>query len=522
MQLPNSPFKILALAPFTMDSSLPWFQAPVCVDRHTLDDAMQAVNITGYLNLESGICPARGLELRYDTFKSLHPDGMAKTIPHIARLMAAKEFILQARKKGERAGQILEQLHQKWPDLPPIDLKDRAPQPNKSKSSSSLDNLLDMVALPGGDQGQKPAPKEETRQIDTLLENIFNAIFQLPAFGKMEAAWRGLRLLLQQGGGQTNVQVEIVPIHTDTLETTLDAIAPLIMDQLPSAVLLDIPFDNTALAMERLAKTAQWAATLMVPVIAWIPAAFFQIGEWEALSALPFLPNHTAQTSYAKYQKLRRSAEGNWISLACNRFLIRYPYGLENRPRSVVFNEASLPWTSPVWAVATLIAQSVRHTGWPTHLTRSKQINIQDLALHGTKNPPPMVVEARLDRDRRDQLIRSGLTPLASERDTAFVTRAVCISGSSLAYQLLTARVTRFVLWCKDNLPAETEPSALEMQLGLAFQVLSEQSRPPAFASAAITAGQPDDAGRIPVRITVTPSAVILPSKQKIQLEMNW
>ena len=522
MQLPNAPYKILALAPFAMAPSQPWHQAPLPVDRHSLDDAMQVMTIAGYLPLESELCPARGLDLHFDNLKSLHPDGMVRSIPYLAMLMAAKEFIIQARRNGEHAAQILGELRQRWPDLPAINLKDSAPKPNAAKSSSSLDNLLDMVALPGQDQSQKPVDQDETRQIDTLLQKVLNEIFDWSAFRQMEAAWRGLRLLLQQGIDETGPVVEIVPIDPESLASTLEAIAPLMINHPPSLVLLDLPFDNSPLAMERLTTVAQWADTVMAPLIAWTSPSFLHIDNWDQLSTLPFLPNHLDQPAYAKYQKLRQSPEGHWIGLTCNRFLIRYPYGSENMPRSVAFTETSLPWVAPIWALGTLIAQSVSQTGWPTHLTHRQQFNIQDLALHSPAGLSPMAVEANINRDRQDQFIRSGLTPVVSERDTAFVPQAVSLSGASLAYQLLICRMTQFLFWCKDNLPAETEPSILETQLRLAFQVLSEQSRPPAFESVTISTGRPNGEGRIPVNISIVPSGSVLPSRQPIEMTLDW
>ncbi len=523
MQLPNAPYKILALAPFTMAPSQPWLQAPLPVDRQSLDDAMQAMTINGYLPLESELCPARGLDLLFDNLKSLHPDGMVKSISYLAKLMAAKEFVIKARKNGEHATQILDELRHRWPDLPAINLKDSAPtKSSAAKSSSSLDNLLDMVALPGQDQGQKPVNQDETRQFDAIVQKVLSTLFEWPAFRQMEAAWRGLRLLLQQGIVGAGAAVQIVPIQPENLSSTIDAITPLIIDQPPDVVLLDLPFDNSALAMERLATVARWAATMMTPLIAWAPASFLQIDNWDQLVTLPFIPNHVAQPAYAKYQKLRQSADGHWVSLTCNRFLVRYPYGPENKPRSVNFAETTLSWVPPIWAIGTLIAQSVSQTGWPTHLTHRQKFNIQDLALQHPPGIPPMVVEANFDRDRQDQFIRAGLTPLVSERDTAFVTQAVALSGTALAYQLLICRMTQFLLWCKDNLPAETEPAILQTQLKLAFQVLSEQSRPPAFESVTIFTGPPDNEGHIPITISIVPSGSVLPSRQPIEMMLDW
>jgi type VI secretion system protein ImpC len=522
MQLPDSPFRILALAPFTLDAGQPWPQAPLSVDRQGLDTAMQALAIQGFIPLENELCPNRGLPLHFSHFKSLQPDGMIKSIAYLDHLLAAKSYIIQARKNTQKAAEILAGLRQQWPDLPAFDLKDHtaattAPPP----SSSALDNLLEMVALPGESRGQAIIDHHETAQIDRLLQKILTVLFAWPAFRQMEAAWRGLRLLLQQGVGD-NVSVEIVPSHPETLEPTLEGLTARIMDRLPSLVLLDLPFDNSPLAMARLAKTAQWAATLMVPVVAWVPATFLQIDDWDQMAALPFLPHHIDQPAFAKYRNLRQSAEGHWVGLTCNRLMVRYPYGAENAPRLLTFNETSKPWIPPVWALGTLVAQSVGQTGWPTHLTQHQQFRIQDLALDHRPDRPPIGVEIVLNRDRQEQCLRAGLTPLVPERDSAFFPQAVCVSGSSLAHQLLICRLTQFLIWCQDHLPAETDPTHLETQLRLAFQVLSEQSRPQAFDEVTIRAGRPAPDGRIPVHFSIVPNHSLLPSRQAIVLELNW
>ncbi len=524
MQLPQSPFKILALAPFHMNPDSIWNQAPLAVNRQSLDEVMQAMKIGFFLPLSSDLCPEGGLDLQFSGIKSLHPDGILKNHPFFTHLSSARKFIHESRKTGQSADHIISELRLQWPDLPPIKVKDAPPRQSAQRTAGALDNLLDMVALPGRDQDQTPVFKDENDEIEALFQKVLNTLFNLPGFRRMEAAWRGLRLVLQQGVTEDEVKIEIVPVHAETLEATLENLAPLVIDQMPSAILLDLPFDNSPLAMERLAHVAQWAASLMVPLIAWSPASLLQIQNWSELSTLPFIPHHMEGGPYAKYKNIQESAAGNWIGLACNRFLIRYPYGPDNKPRKAPFTEKKLPWIPPVWAVGTLIAQSVCQSGWPTHLTQIRQIHIQDLALHTPSNRPPMVVETLMNRDRIDQLHRAGLSPLGAEggRDTAYLPKAVCLSGCSLAFQLLACRVTQFLLWCKDNLPSETNPEALQTQLRLAFQVMSEQSQPHGFDAMDISTGQPDGQGRIPVHIAVTPSSAVLPSRQPIEMNLDW
>ena len=522
MQHPEFQFKILALAPFSFQPSDSRDTPLVEVDRNSLDNCMQKLDISFFLPLDRHLCKSGGVHFRFDKLKSFHPDGMAKQNPFLMELDQAKSFLQSARKNNQTSADILSGLKQ-WPDLPAISVKS-PPEKRQRQQASTVDSILDMVAIPGEAQSaQKPAG-EEIDQIEALQQNILGILFEQPQFRQTEAAWRGLRLLLQQGIAQDSVKVEIASVHPETLDSAIERLTPALIDDPPGVILLDLPMDSSPLSLERMAVAAQWAATLMVPLVAWTPAGFFKIHRWSQMDGLSYLPNHLSTPSYAKFQSLKSSDAGHWLCLAANRFLIRYPYGKDNPPRQIAFSEKTPLWISPVWALGTLIAQSADTTGWPTRFTDRQQFQVQDLALDQEGHSPPVVVETLLNRDRLDQFIRAGITPLAAQpgTDVTFVTRAVTIADTPLAYQLLVNRVTAFVLWCRDNLPVEDNPSALQTQLRLAFQVFSERSRPPGFERIEISAGIPNAEGKIPVHLALEPASTILPGGRKIEMTLDW
>ncbi len=523
MQIQEPRFKILALAPFHLNPTQVWNQPPVSVDRQSLDAAMAALGIRTFIPLDSHLCPSGGLDLHFDSLKSLHPDGMVKQTPFLAHLLEAKAFIRDAHRQGQSEVRIKEGLQQ-WPDLPPIDVKPVKPKNSAQGTASTVDHILDMVALPGGQPDQKPSFKDENDHIDALLQQLLRTLFDRPDFRTLEEAWRGLRLLLQQGLIDTTIKVDMAPVHPETLEETLEALTSQLITDLPNLVLLDLSFDSSPLALQRLSAAAQWAATLMVPLVVWIKHDFFQITAWDEFKNLPFIPNLLDGDAYAKLRKLKESSDGHWVCLTCNRFLIRYPYGQDNRPRRLFFSESTPLWIAPVWALGCLIAQSAVQTGWPTRFSDQSQFRIQDLALHHPPGIPPMVVEALFSRDRLDQLSRAGISPLTTEvgRDTAFLPKTPTLATTPLARQLLVSQVTQFLLWCKDNLPSETDPAALETQLRLAFQLFSQQSRPPGLEAIDILVDQPTKAGKLLVHVAVTPAPSVLPGRQPIELNLDW
>lgn len=523
MQNQEFPFKILALAPFNMDTTHVWDQAPISVDRHSLDQAISSMQIEHFLSLDSDLCASGGLTLNFPDIKSLHPDGIVKNNSFFRQIEEAKALIRESRQPGDSTRELINRLEQ-WPDLPPIDIKPDQPAAKALKQESKVDNILNMVAMPDGDRNQRPSYKNEEDQLSAIQQKVLDTLFKLPAFRKMEGAWSGLRLLLQQGTIQGNVKVDIAPVHLENLEASLVELMPHLIQEPPGLILLDLPFDNSPLSMELMTQAARWASDLMVPMVLWAPCTFLQIESWQQIDTLPFIPNHIQTASYAKFNALKKSEAGPWVCVTCNRFLIRYPYGKDNRPRKAIFSESNPLWISAPWALGTLIAQSVEQSGWPTRFTNFNQYRIQDLALANPDTTPPVVVETVLNHERLDQFIRAGLTPLATARDTdmAFVPKAVTIADHDLAYQLLISRVTAFILWCKENLPSEGDATLLKTQLKIALQTFSEQSHPPGFETIEVVVSQPDSGGNPHVQFILTPISAILPGQQKITLGLIW
>ncbi|MCP4748064.1 MAG: hypothetical protein GY874_18290 [Desulfobacteraceae bacterium] len=523
MSIPKPDFKILALGPFTMDSANVWNQKPITVDRLSLDAIIERLNIKFFLELNQDLSPQGGTHVHIKSFKSLHPDGIVQTQPYFKQLSEAESYIDQALKKGISYSRINQKMSQ-WHLLPSPLLPAEQPaktQTGASEPSVSLKNILNMVALSDHKKISKPGIKNPAA---ALKQRALSALFELAEFKNMEAAWRGLRLLLQQGISKDNIKVQIAAFHPETMQEAMHSLTPELLKDTPNVILADLAFGNSALCMERLAQLAQWAETLMAPIITWFSADFFQIETWNQLSSLSFIPNHIQSPEYAKFRKIQESSAGRWLCAAGNRFLIRYPYGKDNPARHVNFTETGHLWAPPVWAAGTLIAKSVCHTGWPTCLSDRNRFMIEDLALFNSGEQSLQVVESHLTHDRLDQMARAGLSFLSAEkgRDKAYLPKAVTVSKDSLAYQLFTSQIIRFVLWCKDYLPAEDSPAALQTQLKLAFQVYNEQSHPQAFESVEVSTIQNEDDKTITVKFSIIASSSLIGNRRPIEFSLRW
>ncbi|MFX1555365.1 MAG: type VI secretion system contractile sheath domain-containing protein, partial [Promethearchaeota archaeon] len=264
--------------------------------------------------------------------------------------------------------------------------------------------------------------------------------------------------------------------------------------------------------------------TLLIPAITWIRPAFFHIDTWGDIKKLSFLPHYLEEPPFARWQSLKRTPAARWLAVICNRFLARYPYGKDNTPRRMYFEEHDPLWISPVWALGSLVGRSFVETGWPTRFTDWQRIRIEDLPLNAEDPKNPLPVEAYFDRDRIDQLIRSGIIPLASVRgkDIAFAPDETVVGGVSLAYQLLVSRIIQLITWCRDHFERGLEGNDLEVELRQAFGEFWERTGHHGPENLMIAAARSTPDGRIPVRITLEPSRQIQPSREKVELDFLW
>lgn len=525
MQLAEPHLRILALGSFQLDGAAIWQGPPLPVARSDPDGAMAQLGSRLFLPLDTGLCPSGGLELHFDRFKCLNPDGIAKTHPFFRQLSEAGAYLRSAAAQRQGPDELRQALR-RWPDLPSLDIPESSPAPTARADQTTLDNILSMVAHGDRSAGGATAHRQWADQIEAIGRRILSHLFNNSRFQRFERTWQGLRLLLQQGVvADANISVSLAPMAPENLEQRLNALTPHLIGDLPGVILLDLAFDNTPIAMERLAAVARWAEMLMVPLIAWVPAAFFQIASWDNMKGLAFVPHHLDGAEYAKFRNIRHSGEGHWLCLTCNRFLLRNAYGRDNPAHQFAFEEQQPPWISPVWALGTLIAQCFAQSGWPVGFSNAGRFQVRNLALHPHGETSPKAAETSFDPERQDQLIRSGISPLTtrSGKDIAFFPQVVTLSEGSLSYQLLLCQVVQFVLWCKDNLPTESHPATLESRIGEALARFSRRSRPAGFAAIEVSAGRPrDDTGRIPLHLRLTPEPAVIPVRQTIELQLDW
>lgn len=524
MQIPFLPFKILALAPFGPAAQTGANPRPIPVDLATIDEAFQAVSPRFHLPVDRELCPEAGLTLEFKSLKDFKPDRLIQNNEYLHQVAEAGRYAGEARSKGVSARDAVEHIRQAWPAVPvdPAAL----PAESEAKAASRVDDILSLVAMPGGGGGDARGTASLTGQLDSLLSSLLEAVYNNEEFRKYEAAWRGLEVLLKQApikeGGP--VKVAIASVHPDTLAETLDAlIADLALD-LPGLVLIDAPMDSGVRSTELTQAAADFADNLLAPTAVWVSADFFHIAHWRDLGKVSYLKHHLEDASYAKWRKLAEQPGGNWLTAVCNRFVVRAPYGGDNKPKTASFEEIGPLWIAPVWALGTLVAQSVLECGWPSRLTDYVNVALHDLPVIDRPGDGPGVVEMDLSEDRLMEFVEIGLTPLYGpvRKDRAFMPKEVTLAGGSLKYQLFTARILAFLFWCKDNLDEAVRVGDLALNVQSAIAMFWERTGHPAPADLDVRAGEAEGGGPIPLNISMTPPAAVLPGGHKLELGFAW
>jgi type VI secretion system protein ImpC len=519
------PFSILVLAPFTGSDAGKWTQGPIDVTMENVDQVISDLSLSVDIPVPKEIFRDGVLTFSIGSRKGFQPDNLVLANSYLKNIFDARQFVREAPANGLSHDEILERLR-RWENLPPLRIPDAAPKAEK-KSNTAVDAILSMVSIPEEKAGHPDARTGLAEQMDVPVKRILELLFHDDEFKGLDEAWDGLAFLLSRSGkGITggDISVKILPTSLNTFEETLDGIMLDVIRDIPSLIIVDLPFDSSSHGIALVKRLAELAETLIVPVLGWIKPEFFHIGSWDDLKKLPYLPHHLERPEFAKWQKLRESTAGKWVGMACNRFLARYPYGTEYQKGPVFFEESVIPWRSPVWAIGALICQSQMAIGWPSRFSEWKKFNLEDLALHNRGAGNYSATEGTFDEDRIGQMIASGLIPLISlkNKDTAFVADESTVTGGSLAFQLVLSRIVQFVIWCKEKFGKDVTPLDLKAKLESALSEFWEKTGNVLPEDVHISVKKTDAGGPAEVEIMIRPQSAVLPSREVIEFHFDW
>jgi hypothetical protein len=295
-------------------------------------------------------------------------------------------------------------------------LGDAAP----AEKSSGLGSVIGAITQPAR---RRLPVKEAVAAIDRIIAAQLAEIRAEPRFAAVEAAWRGLQLLLRRPPYGEEIEIDLLDVPAGSASACL--LRDIVPDELEQesrpglgAVLVLGTATTLVDSVERLVYCAVAGAALQVPVIASLPQGCFAA--------------ETAEDK-AAWELLRGQEGAEWLA-ACHGDLL-----LEAEER-----EPPL-WGEPGWAVAALALASVTRTGWPGELADASATTLEGLELHeiaGRGVPAAWPLRAPIGSAGVAALQQRGVATLGAQanRDRVFLAAAPTVGDETgLGDRLLIA-----------------------------------------------------------------------------------
>lgn len=341
--------------------------------------------------------------------------------------------------------------------------------PSRTAGAPAVDSLLGMVDVPAAAAprtpgslaealaaavaaGSGPAVAQALHAVDQRFTLQLAALADSAPVRELEAAWRGLDLLLHRVAADSPVLIEVQPTsRAEVLDTFYDTHFAREhageTDPALGMVVLAFAFDRTPRDIEDLQHITRMASSLGIPFLAEVAPEFFGVKQLGLVTTMPDLARKCRGPEYAKWNRLRTEEDALWLNLAFNRPLLRPAWGEPGAEVAGIGWDATAagPANRPLfgcgaWALAAAVvqgyvAQGLRFpvagaqgpavlTGLPTRLTRT-----------GRAEPVVLAVEAAVSDAKALELIESGFAPLVG---TAGSDQAYVLSAPS------THAVTRY------------------------------------------------------------------------------
>ncbi len=288
--------------------------------------------------------------------------------------------------------------------------------------------------------------KVEQKVVDKMIEEIdsrisaqVDEIMHQPDFQKLESAWRGVKMVVDRSDFRENIKMELLSVSKEEMmedfEDAPDITKSGLYKHVYSAeygqfggkpyasIISDYQFGPGAQDVALLSKLSSVSAMSHAPFIAGASAEFFGLDSFEGMPNLKDLESIFEGPQYAKWQSFRESEDARNVGLALPRFLLRQPYGPENKTKSFNYNEnvegskENFLWGNASFAFATNLTRSYARYRWTPNIIGPQSGGmVEDLPIHQytengeIKHMPP--VEVTLSDRREFELSEQGFMGL--------------------------------------------------------------------------------------------------------------
>lgn len=449
----------------TVTDPLP-VRGPIEIDRDNFDEVMRKLNVG--LVLEPGGKGNGAVRLRFSSLDDFHPDEIFRKISVFRELRELRKRLLDPEKYDLAAREVRGWFDENVSEEPEDEKEQSSPERirdvdggglledimgHAKRDASSyaeehtertdLGNLVRELVRPHLVTTDEVEQARLVSAVDETTSDLMRGIVHDSEFRSLEAAWRGLYLVVRRVETASDLKFFLLDLGKDELAEDLKS----------ASDLSESKFFSLVNGSGRDAEGPQWAlicgvydlglnvgdsATLMrvakivgfsrAPFIAHVRPDMLGIRSFDA-APTPDKWNLTEDTESARlWTALRTMPEAVNIGLAAPRFLARLPYGSETDPTEAFeFEELTEEgkhdqylWANPSFLCGLILANSFRAHGW--EVSDRYPLDVEGLPTHiykedGEARTKPCG-EIAMTHEACDVLIEQGLMPVISYKNT--------------------------------------------------------------------------------------------------------
>ncbi|HEY3816648.1 MAG TPA: type VI secretion system contractile sheath large subunit [Polyangiaceae bacterium] len=530
---------------------------PIRIDAETFDAVMG--QLAPSLGLEvadpfgAGDPPLR-VDLVWRDRKSMRPAELVEQVPALRALVDARRVVqdVAARKlTAEAARAQLARIlpRPSWADAlvnevrpapisaeplvaPVAAARPAPPAPGNGGTKSGLDALLEMVDV--GSEPEMPLPSEAPeparggvsrmieavarsarpgrapravvgtapQRLEQAFRNLLDGILHHPEVRRLEATWRGLRLLVEHCDRKAGVEVDVVPAGREAVAGALRRLGESDGDR-PAIdlVLIDQHLETSAVDLAHLDKWAGLAGTLLAPIVLAGHPGMLGVDTLAQVARSTSALSSSDDGRAVAFRAVASREAARWATVVLNDALVRAPYtqGTSRLQQPPYEEDASDPdayvYTNGAYIVGALCARSHARLRWPTSITGARDGIVGNLpvrTVHDRGEEAAIPLEVVPTEDAVREVARAGLTMLtcAPNSDAAILTRAPVLhrtaspsgpgaSTGTLADQIFVGIFARAVQQVAGAIPVGTEPRAAEDVARISLAEMFERAAPP-------------------------------------------
>jgi len=501
--------------------------------------------------------PALRIDLLWRERKSMRPNEIVEQVPALRALVDARRVVQDVATRKLSADQARAQLTRilprpSWADALVSEVRTAparapaAPPPERAPAAAppaspaatpgagngggkgGLDALLDMVSVSEPAEpappsaGPAPVETEMSRvvaavargaraqapravvgsapqRLERAFDNLLDSILRHPEVRRLEATWRGLRLLVEQCDRRAGIEVDVISAGRDAVTAALVRLGEPDASRSPvDLILVDQRLQPIAVDLALLRTWAGHAQGLLAPLVLAGDPTMLGVDSLERAARSTSALSTSDDGRAVAFRAVAAHEASQWLAVVLNDPLVRAPYTPSSaRQQEPPFEEdahdpGAYVFASGAYVVGGLCARSHARLRWPTAITGIRDGVIGNLPVHTVTehgHEAAIPLEVVPNEDAVKEVAKAGLILLACapNTDAAVLARAPVIhrSGggngattSTLGDQIFVGRFARAVQQVAAAIPAGTEPRAAEEVARIALAELFERAAP--------------------------------------------